>query len=250
MEEGMNQFVRLEMLLGKENMQRLANAHVVIYGIGGVGSFIAESLARSGVGKLTLVDFDTIAESNLNRQIHATTKTINASKVKTMKERILLFHPECEVIVRSEKYSIENAESFFEDKIDYIADAIDMVSSKLDLICRAKEKGIPIISAMGTGNKLFPEKLEIADLYQTSNCPLARVMRKELKKRGIKNHIVVYSKEKPIRPLQLEKGKLHETPGSTSFVPSTAGLLMASYIVRELIDMTTIERKGEQNDYT
>ncbi|BES65489.1 ThiF family adenylyltransferase [Gottschalkiaceae bacterium SANA] len=243
----MNQFVRLEMLLGKENMHHLANAHVVIYGIGGVGSFIAESLARSGVGKLTLVDFDTIAESNLNRQIHATTETINASKVETMKERILLFHPECKVVVRSEKYSIENAESFFEEKIDYIADAIDMVSSKLDLICRAKEKEIPIISAMGTGNKLFPEQLEIADLYQTSNCPLARVMRKELKRRGIKNHMVVYSKEKPIRPLQLEKGKLHETPGSTSFVPSTAGLLMASYMVRELIDMTTIERKGEQN---
>ncbi len=241
----MNQFVRLEMLVGNKNMQRLADTHVVIYGIGGVGSFVAEALARSGVGKLTLVDFDTIAESNLNRQIHATIETIKALKVEAMKERILLIHPECEVVTRSEKYNIENAEDFFEEKIDYIADAIDMVSSKLDLICRAKEKGIPIISAMGTGNKLYPEKLEIADLYQTSNCPLARVMRKELKKRGIKKHVVVYSKEDPIRPLQLEKGKLHETPGSTSFVPSTAGLLMASYIVREVIDTKTIERKGE-----
>lgn len=244
----MNQFVRLEMLLGKENVHRLANAHVIIYGIGGVGSFVAESLARSGVGKLTLVDFDSIAESNLNRQIHATTDTINALKVEAMKERIMLIHPECKVVTRSEQYAIENAEDFFNENIDYIADAIDMVTSKIDLICRAKEKQIPIISAMGTGNKLFPEQLEIADIYQTSNCPLARVMRKELRKRGIEKHVVVYSKEKPIRPLQLEKGKLHETPGSTSFVPSTAGLLMASYIVREVIDMKTIERKGEQNE--
>lgn len=241
----MNQFVRLEMLVGNKNMQRLADTHVVIYGIGGVGSFVAESLARSGVGKLTLVDFDSIAESNLNRQIHATTETIDELKVEAMKERILLIHPECEVVTRTEKYTVENAEEFFEEKIDYIADAIDMVTSKLDLICRAKEKKIPIISAMGTGNKLYPEQLEIADLYQTSNCPLARVMRRELKKRGIKKHVVIYSKETPIRPLQLEKGKLHETPGSTSFVPSTAGLLMASYIVREVIDTKTIERKGE-----
>ena len=246
----MNQFVRLEMLLGKENMHRLASAHVMIYGIGGVGSYIAESLARSGVGKLTLVDYDTIVESNLNRQIHATIETINASKVETMKKRILLIHPDCEVVARSEKYTIENAETFFEEKIDYIADAIDMKSAKLDLICRAKDKGVAIISAMGTGNQLFPEQLEIADLYETSNCPFARVMRKELKKRGIKKHVVVYSKEDPIRPLQLEKGKLIETPGSTSFVPATAGLLMASFIVRQLIDRKSIVRKGEQNDHS
>lgn len=241
----MNQFVRLEMLIGKENMEKLKDAHVVIYGIGGVGSFIAEAIARSGVGKLTLVDFDTVAESNINRQIHANVESVDRLKAHVMAERIKLINPNCQVDVRTEPYKPENAESFFQEKIDFVADAIDMVTSKLDLICRCIEKEIPVISAMGTGNKLFPELLEITDLYKTTNCPLARVMRRELRKRGVKKLPVVYSKEKPIRPMQLERGKLHETPGSTAFVPSTAGLMMASYIIRNLIKIDRLERKGQ-----
>lgn len=241
----MNQFVRLEMLIGQENMDRLKSAHVVIYGIGGVGSFVAEAMARSGLGKLTLVDFDTVAESNINRQIHANTETVDRLKASVMAERIGLINPDCQVTVITEPYKPENAESFFQERIDFVADAIDMVTSKLDLICRCVEKDIPVISAMGTGNKLFPEQLEITDLYKTTNCPLARVMRRELRKRGVKKLPVVYSKEKPIRPMQLEKGKLHETPGSTAFVPSTAGLMMASYIVRNLIETDRLERKGQ-----
>lgn len=240
----MNEFVRLEMLIGQENMKRLQEAHVVIYGIGGVGSFVAEALARSGVGKLTLVDFDTVAQSNINRQIHANRETVDRLKAEVMADRIGLINPNCTVSVRTEPYKPENAESFFEEKIDYVADAIDMVTSKLDLICRCVEKGIPVISAMGTGNKLFPELLELTDLYTTANCPLARIMRRELRKRGVKKLPVIFSKEKPIRPAQLESGKLHETPGSTAFVPSTAGLMMASFIVRNLTEIENLERKG------
>ena len=186
-------FLREEMLLGEAAMERLSRAHVIVFGIGGVGSYAAEGLARAGIGALTLVDSDTVGISNLNRQLCALHSTVGRYKSDVMAERILDIHPDCRVISMPELYNEESKERFFADKYDYIVDAIDLVSCKLSLIQTAKERGVPIISAMGTGNKLDPTRFRITDISKTSGCHLARVMRRELRNRGIFNHTVLYS---------------------------------------------------------
>ena len=221
---------RTELLIGKDNIQKLANSKVIVYGIGGVGSFVVEGLARAGVENIILVDNDVITPSNLNRQIHATISNIGKLKVDCMKERILSINPKVNV----ETYipqNIENGEELLIDNtIDYVVDAVDTITTKLKLIQRAKEKQVPIISCMGTGNKLDPTKFEIADIYKTSVCPLAKVMRKELKKRGIQDLKVLYSKEEPIKH-DIES----RTPASISFVPSVAGMIIAGEVIKDII---------------
>ena len=221
---------RTELLIGKDNIQKLANSKVIVYGIGGVGSFVVEGLARAGVENIILVDNDVITPSNLNRQIHATISNIGKLKVDCMKERILSINPKVNV----ETYipqNIENGEELLIDNtIDYVVDAVDTITTKLKLIQRAKEKQVPIISCMGTGNKLDPTKFEIADIYKTSVCPLAKVMRKELKKRGIQDLKVLYSKEEPIKH-DIES----RTPASISFVPSVAGMMIAGEVIKDII---------------
>lgn len=221
---------RTELLIGKDNIQKLANSKVIVYGIGGVGSFVVEGLVRAGVENIILVDNDVIAPSNLNRQIHATILNIGKLKVDCMKERILSINPKVNV----ETYipqNIENGEeTLIDNTIDYVVDAVDTITTKLKLIQKAKEKQIPIISCMGTGNKLDPTKFEIADIYKTSVCPLAKVMRKELKKRGIQDLKVLYSKEEPIKH-DVES----RTPASISFVPSVAGMIIAGEVIKDII---------------
>ena len=221
---------RTELLIGKNNIQKLANSKVIVYGIGGVGSFVVEGLVRAGVENIILVDNDVIVSSNLNRQIHATISNIGKLKVDCMKERILSINPKVNV----ETYipqDIENGEeTLIDDTIDYVVDAVDTITTKLKLIQRAKDKRIPIISCMGTGNKLDPTKFEIADIYKTSVCPLAKVMRKELKKRGIQDLKVLYSKEEPIKH-DMES----RTPASISFVPSVAGMIIAGEVIKDII---------------
>lgn len=221
---------RTELLIGKDNIQKLANSKVIVYGIGGVGSFVVEGLVRAGVENIILVDDDVIAPSNLNRQIHATIPNIGKLKVDCMKERVLSINPKVNV----ETYvpqNIENGEEILiENTIDYVVDAVDTITTKLKLIQRAKEKQVPIISCMGTGNKLDPTKFEIADIYKTSVCPLAKVMRKELKKRGIQDLKVLYSKEEPIKH-DVES----RTPASISFVPSVAGMIIAGEVIKDII---------------
>lgn len=232
-------FIRTEMLVGSEGLDRLQNSTVAIFGVGGVGSYTAEALARTGVGHLVLIDHDEIALSNLNRQIHATLATVDQPKVEVMKERILSINPGTKVETFKEVYNAESAEHLLRKDYDYVVDAIDMVTSKIDLIVRCKEMGVPIISAMGAANKLDPTKLEVTDIYKTSVCPLAKVMRHELKKRRVKKLKVVYSKEQPIKPIQLETSDVRrEVPGSVAFVPSVSGLIIAAEIVKELIDST------------
>ena len=222
-------FQRTEMLIGKEGLARLAKAHVLVFGLGGVGGSLAESLARAGVGALTLVDNDRVHLSNINRQVLATEDSLSELKTEAAKKRIAAINPDCRVTVHNLFYLPEHRELITGD-FDYIADAIDTVTAKIDIVLRAKELSIPIISCMGTGNKMHPEKLEIADLFSTSVCPLCRVMRTELKKRAVHKLTVVYSKEEPIKPAG--DGR---TPGSMSFVPPVAGMLMASRIVQDLI---------------
>ena len=221
---------RTELLIGKNNIQKLANSKVIVYGIGGVGSFVVEGLVRAGVENIILVDNDVIASSNLNRQIHATISNIGKLKVDCMKERILSINPKVNV----ETYipqDIENGEEMLiDDTIDYVVDAVDTITTKLKLIQKAKDKQIPIISCMGTGNKLDPTKFEIADIYKTSVCPLAKVMRKELKKRGIQDLKVLYSREEPIKH-DMES----RTPASISFVPSVAGMIIAGEVIKDII---------------
>ena len=230
-------FLREEMLLGSAAMERLARAHVIIFGIGGVGSYVAEGLARAGVGALTLVDSDTVGESNLNRQLCALHSTIGQHKSDVMARRILDIHPDCRVISIPELYNEERKERFFSQPYDYVVDAIDLVSCKLSLIQTALARGIPIISAMGTGNKLDPMQFRITDISKTSGCHLARIMRRELRARGIEHHTVLFSEELPQRPEALEApppGR-RAIPGSVSWVPSCAGLMLAGYVVQELI---------------
>ncbi len=230
-------FLREEMLLGAAAMERLARAHVIIFGIGGVGSYVAEGLARAGVGALTLVDSDTVGESNLNRQLCALHSTIGQYKSDVMARRILDIHPDCRVISIPELYNEERKERFFSQPYDYVVDAIDLVSCKLSLIQTALARGIPIISAMGTGNKLDPMQFRITDISKTSGCHLARIMRRELRARGIEHHTVLFSEELPQRPEALEApppGR-RAIPGSVSWVPSCAGLMLAGYVVQELI---------------
>ena len=221
---------RTELLIGKDNIQKLANSKVIVYGIGGVGSFVVEGLVRAGVENIILVDGDMIALSNLNRQIHATISNIGKLKVDCMKERILSINPKVNVETYIPQDIKEGEETLIDNTIDYVVDAVDTITTKLKLIQRAKDKQIPIISCMGTGNKLDPTKFEIADIYKTSVCPLAKVMRKELKKRGIRDLKVLYSKEEPIKH-DIES----RTPASISFVPSAAGMIMAGEVIKDII---------------
>ncbi len=234
----MNQFSRTELLLGKDGVKKLKNSHVAIFGLGGVGSYTVEALCRSGVGVFTLVDNDTVSFTNLNRQIIATRDTVGQYKTEISKKRILSINPDATVHLRTEFYLPETEFDF--SGIDYIVDAIDTVTAKLHLIETAHKLNIPMISSMGTGNKLDPTKLEVADISETSVCPLARVMRQEIRKRGIPHLKVIYSKEEPITPLydetHEEKGTTgRKAPGSVAFVPSVAGLIIAGEVVKDIV---------------
>ena len=235
-----NQFSRTERLLGKENMEKLAVARVCIFGIGGVGGYVAEALARSGVGHLELVDDDVVCLSNLNRQIIATHETLGRYKVDVMKERILSINPDAEVTVHKCFYLPETRAQFDFTYFDYVVDAIDTVAGKIALVLQAEESGTPVISSMGAGNKLDPTAFHVADIYQTSVCPLAKVMRRELKKRGVKKLKVVYSKEQPVAVQNDEESLLssprRSIPGSIAFVPSVAGLIIAGEVVKDLVN--------------
>lgn len=233
----LNQFSRTELLIGKEGIKKLQQSKIAIFGIGGVGSFVLEGLARVGIGNFVLVDNDIIDETNLNRQIIATKCTIGRTKVEVAKERILEINPNANIEIHQEFFS-NSSLNILDNTISYIVDAIDTVSSKIELVVQANCLKLPIISCMGTGNKLNPTAFEIADIYETSICPLAKVMRKELKKRGIANLKVVYSKEKPIKQIVNQDTKTiqKQIPGSISFVPSVAGLIIAGEVVKDLIN--------------
>jgi len=248
----LNEFSRTELLIGKKAVEKLARSKVAVFGIGGVGSFAVEGLVRSGVGKLVLVDDDCICLTNINRQLHATVKTVGKPKVEVMKERILDINPNAEVFVYQTFYKPEHAAELLSPDYDYIIDAIDTVTAKIDLIVNAKLQNIPIISCMGAGNKLDPAQFEIADIYDTSVCPLAKVMRRELRKRGVNDLKVVYSREEPLKTPETEASSLgsgcaypsdstlicntrRQIPGSIAFVPSVAGMLMASEVIKDLI---------------
>ena len=225
-------FSRTALMIGEEALEKLRSSRVAIFGVGGVGSFAAEAIARMGVGSITLVDNDTVAPSNLNRQLIALHSTLGRNKVDVAKERILDINPDANVDARAMFYLPENADEIDISSFDCIVDAIDTVSAKIEIIVRADRAGVPVVSSMGTGNKLHPEMLELTDISKTSVCPLARVMRRELKSRGINHLPVVYSKEEPVKLFEdvfLPNGK--KTVGSISFVPSSAGLLIASKVL-------------------
>lgn len=229
-------FSRTALMIGEEAVEKLRSSRVAIFGVGGVGSFAAEAIARMGVGSITLVDNDTVAPSNLNRQLIALHSTLGRNKVDVAKERILDINPDANVDARAMFYLPENADEIDISSFDCIVDAIDTVSAKIEIIVRADRAGVPVVSSMGTGNKLHPEMLELTDISKTSVCPLARVMRRELKSRGINHLPVVYSKEEPVKLFEdafLPNGK--KTVGSISFVPSSAGLLIASKVLELLI---------------
>lgn len=228
----MEQFSRTELLIGKEKVEKLNKSKVAIFGIGGVGSYVVEGLARAGVGKFVLIDKDKVDITNLNRQIIATHKTIGKAKVEVSKERILEINPNAEVEIH-EEFFLPESEGILDETVDYIVDAIDTVTAKIELVMRANKLNIPIISSMGTGNKLDPTRFEVTDIYKTEVCPLAKVMRKELKQRGIKKLKVVYSKEEPVKIIHKEGKK--QPPASISFVPSVAGLIIAGEVIKDLI---------------
>ena len=230
----LNQFSRTELLISEENILKLHNAKVAIFGIGGVGSFAVEGLVRAGVENFILVDDDIISLTNLNRQIIATTKTIGMSKVEVARDRILEINPNANIEIYKE-FFMPDSKEIIDSSISYIIDAIDTVTAKIELVIRANKLNIPIISCMGTGNKLDPTKFEIADIYKTSVCPLAKVMRKELKARGINNLKVVYSKEEHIKLIEIYKKEGRQVPGSISFVPSVAGLIIAGEVIKDII---------------
>lgn len=233
------QFARTALLLGEAAVERLAGARVAVFGIGGVGGYAVEALARSGVGKFDLTDNDTVSESNLNRQIIATHKTIGRYKTEVMRERILEINPDAEVVVHPCFFLPENADSFDFARYSYVVDAVDTVTAKIEIIMRAKAAGVPVISSMGAGNKLDAARFQAADLYETKVCPLARVMRRELKKRGVESLKVVYSEEEPIKPLgEIGEGSRRVLPGSVAYVPSVAGLLLAGEVIKDLIAET------------
>lgn len=248
----LHEFSRTELVIGKNALEKLKVSKVAVFGIGGVGTFAVEGLVRAGIGHFVLIDDDCICLTNINRQIHATHKTVGKPKVEVMKERILEINPHVEVEIHQRFYLPADAEELVRKDFDYIIDAIDTVTAKIDLVVNAQKLEIPIISSMGVGNKLHPLMLEVDDIYKTSVCPLARVMRKELKVRGIKKLKVIYSKEQPIIPDQesessckssciCPKGSArtctvkHQVPGSISFMPSVAGLIIASEVVKDLI---------------
>ena len=223
-----NQFSRTELLIGKEGVAKLKEAKVAVFGIGGVGSFLVEGLARAGIGEFILIDFDKVDITNINRQIEATHLSIGKYKVDVMKERILKINPMAKVKVYKEFYLSNSDTEIIKKGITYVVDCVDTVKSKIEIIESCKNLGIPIISSMGTGNKLDPLKFEITDIFKTDTCPLAKVMRKELRKRNIKNLKVIYSKEEPIKTNS-------RIPGSVSFVPSVAGLVIAGEVVKDII---------------
>ena len=236
----MNEFTRSELLLGAKAMEKLKNSRVAVFGVGGVGGYAVEALARSGVGALDLIDDDKVSLSNINRQIIALHSTIGRYKVDAAAERVRDINPSCLVTVHKTFYSADTAAGFDFSQYDYVIDAIDTVSGKIALVMQAEEAGVPIICSMGAGNKLDPSAFEVADIYSTSVCPLARVMRRELKKRGIKRLKVVYSREEALTPLpsREEEGAAHQkrvTPGSVAFVPSAAGLILAGEAIKDLI---------------
>ncbi len=230
-----SQFLRSEMILGRESTKNLKNKSVILFGLGGVGSYTAEALARAGIGRLTIVDNDCVSVTNINRQLCALHSTVGKAKADVVKERILDINPECEVTALRKFYLPENSDEFSLSDYDYIADAIDTVSAKIDLAVKSQELSIPIISCMGTGNKLDPSKFTVSDIFRTSGCPLCRVMRSELRKRGVKKLCVVWSPEEPVKPLATDEasGK-RQTPGSLPFVPGVAGMIMAGKIITDL----------------
>lgn len=247
----MNQFSRTELLLGVDGVEKLKKSSVAVFGIGGVGSFTVEALVRSGVGHIAVIDDDKVCLTNINRQLIATRKTIGKAKVEVMRDRILEINPNCKVDIYQTFYSAETADSIDISGFTYVVDAIDTVSAKLLLIEKAKAANVKIISCMGAGNKLDPTRLEVTDIYKTSMCPLAKVMRHELRKRGIKSLKVVYSQEPPIKPIENEEDNCktkcvcppsterkctarRQIPGSVAFVPSVAGLIIAGEIVRDI----------------
>lgn len=247
----LTQFARTELLLGKEAMYKLSGSRVAVFGIGGVGGYACEALVRSGVGAFDLIDDDKVCLTNLNRQIIATRKTLGKYKAEVMKERILEINPDADVIIHKRFFLPENADEFPFDEYDYIVDAVDTVTAKIELVTKAQEKNIPIISSMGAGNKLDGSQFKVTDIYKTKVCPLAKVMRRELKKRGIEKLKVVYSEEKPIRPFEdmsiscrtnciCPPGAKHrcterrDIPGSVAFVPAVAGLILAGEAVKDL----------------
>ena len=247
----LNQFARTELLFGKEAMQKLNNSRVAVFGIGGVGGYTVEALVRSGVGAIDLIDDDKVCLTNLNRQIIATRKTVGKYKVDVMKERILDINPDVIVNTHKSFYLPETKDEFDFSRYSYVVDAVDTVTAKIQLVLEAESAGIPIISSMGAGNKINPAMFEVADIYETSVCPLAKVMRRELKKRNIRHLKVVYSKEKPIRPIEdmaiscrnhciCPPGTVHkcterrDIPGSNAFVPSVVGLIIAGEVIKDL----------------
>ena len=247
----LNQFSRTELLFGKEGMEKLKNARVAVFGIGGVGGYTVEALARSGVGSIDIIDDDKVCLTNINRKIIATRKTVGKYKVDVMKERILEINPDAKVFSHQCFFSAETADQFNFSEYTYVVDAIDTVSAKIELVLRCQEKNVPIISCMGAGNKLDPTRLEVADIYETSICPLAKVMRKELRLRGVKSLKVVYSKEPERKPLEdmsiscrsncvcppgtARKCTIRrQIPGSNSFVPPVAGLIIAGEVIKDI----------------
>lgn len=243
----MNEFSRTELLIGQAALEKLQNSRVAIFGVGGVGGYVCEALVRSGVGHFDLIDNDTVSLTNINRQIIALHSTIGKLKVDVMKERMLDINPDVDVSVHPCFYLPETAEQFDFSNYDYVVDAIDTVTGKIEIIVQADAHQVPVISSMGAGNKLNPAMMEVSDIYKTSVCPLARVMRRELKKRHIKHCKVVYSKEKAIQPSQASLEKYvadseenftkKSIPGSTAFVPSVAGLILASEVIKDLITL-------------
>lgn len=225
----MDIFSRTERLIGEDALRKLQNSNIIIFGLGGVGSYTAEALARSGIGKMTVVDKDTVDITNINRQLYALHSTVGKPKAEVAKARILDINPECEITAIQKMYLPENSEDFNLSQYDYIVDAIDNVTAKIDLAVKSEQLGIPIISSMGTGNKLDPAAFKVSDIYKTSVCPLCRVMRTQLKKRGVKKLKVVYSEEMP-------KTDGERTPASISFVPPAAGLIIAGEVIRDITE--------------
>ena len=221
------QFSRTAQLLGNENVEKLFDKHVIVFGVGGVGGYVVEALARSGVGKISIVDNDVVNDSNINRQIIALHSTVGMQKVEVLKNRILDINPECQVFVHNQFFLPENSNDFDFSIYDYVVDEVDTVTAKLEIIKKSKESNVPVISSMGTGNKLNPMGFKVSDISKTKVCPLARVMRNELKKRGISKVKCVYSEENPVIQTQ--------TPASVAFVPSVAGLLIASEVIKDLV---------------
>ena len=233
----LNEFCRTELLVGKEGINKLKESKIIVFGVGGVGSFVVEALTRAGVGNLVLVDNDTVCISNLNRQIHATQATVGNVKVEAMKARVLSINPNCNVEAKQLYINADNIEEIITDDIDYVVDAIDTVTSKVALAKYCYEKGIKIISSMGTGNKMDPTLFRVTDIYKTKVCPLAKVMRSELKKRGVKKLKVVYSEEIPMTPNKGEAvpSAKRQTPGSISFVPPVAGMIIGGEVIKDII---------------